>query len=171
MTGSFSLPKPFASSPSESQTPGSLKIVFCDGCGWFARSQWYSYELFQTFHTRRLQKGLEPLISETTIAASENAGDWRMEINNQLVWDRRTDGGFPDLKLVKNRVKEVLDPSVDLGHSEIKCSNSSAETGTETDASSLSSGFETHLFIHGDESDVELDEDEMLQMRRMWGVM
>lgn len=95
-----------------------------------------------------------------------------MEINDSVVWDRRSDGGFPDLKIVKNRVKDVLDPSVDLGHSEITCSNATTTDDSTTDTASASSKFETHLFVENDGSDAEeLDEDEMLQMRRMWGVM
>jgi len=33
-----------------------------------------------------------------------------------LLWDRKTDGGFPEAKELKRRVRDVVDPARDLGH-------------------------------------------------------
>ena len=33
-----------------------------------------------------------------------------------LVWDRETEGGFPETKELKNRVRNLIDPGRDLGH-------------------------------------------------------
>ena len=32
------------------------------------------------------------------------------------VWERKADGGFPDAKTLKQRVRDRLDPGRDLGH-------------------------------------------------------
>jgi selenoprotein W-related protein len=36
--------------------------------------------------------------------------------NGEVIWDRKTDGGFPDMKQLKQRVRDHLDPDRDLGH-------------------------------------------------------
>lgn len=33
-----------------------------------------------------------------------------------LIWDRTRDGGFPDVKVLKQRVRDQLAPGRDLGH-------------------------------------------------------
>ena len=37
--------------------------------------------------------------------------------DGQLVWDRKTDGGFPEAKVLKQRLRDLLWPEKDLGHS------------------------------------------------------
>ncbi|HET8790616.1 MAG TPA: Rdx family protein, partial [Modicisalibacter sp.] len=32
------------------------------------------------------------------------------------IWERKRDGGFPDIKELKRRVRDRLDPARDLGH-------------------------------------------------------
>jgi len=32
------------------------------------------------------------------------------------IWERKADGGFPDAKTLKQRVRDRLDPGRDLGH-------------------------------------------------------
>jgi hypothetical protein len=33
-----------------------------------------------------------------------------------VLWDRREDGGFPETKELKRRVRDVVEPGRDLGH-------------------------------------------------------
>lgn len=35
---------------------------------------------------------------------------------DQLLWDRKREGGFPETKELKNRVRNVIEPDRDLGH-------------------------------------------------------
>ena len=35
---------------------------------------------------------------------------------DQVLWDRKTEGGFPETKELKNRVRNVIEPDRDLGH-------------------------------------------------------
>ncbi|KAL2436797.1 hypothetical protein ABEF95_014192 [Exophiala dermatitidis] len=37
-------------------------------------------------------------------------------ITETVLWDRKTDGGFPETKELKNRVRNIIDPDRDLGH-------------------------------------------------------
>ena len=41
---------------------------------------------------------------------------FQVTYNGDLVWDRKQDGGFPDAKILKQRVRDRLDPGRDLGH-------------------------------------------------------
>lgn len=43
-------------------------------------------------------------------------GVFRIEYEGQTLWDRKADGGFPDAKTLKQRVRDRLDPGRDLGH-------------------------------------------------------
>lgn len=33
-----------------------------------------------------------------------------------MLWDRKVDGGFPETKELKRRVRDVVEPGRDLGH-------------------------------------------------------
>ena len=45
----------------------------------------------------------------------EYAGEG-VETKTQLLWDRKTEGGFPETKELKRRVRDCIDPERDLGH-------------------------------------------------------
>lgn len=33
-----------------------------------------------------------------------------------MIWDRKRDGGFPETKELKNRVRNIIEPGRDMGH-------------------------------------------------------
>lgn len=70
------------------------------------RAGWMAQELLSTFGTD-LRGGVR-LIPDT-------GGVFRIHCNGALIWDRKRDGGFPDMKLLKQRVRDLVDPSRDLG--------------------------------------------------------
>jgi predicted Rdx family selenoprotein len=39
-------------------------------------------------------------------------------VETVLLWDRKADGGFPETKVLKQRVRDCLDPDRNLGHSD-----------------------------------------------------
>lgn len=39
-----------------------------------------------------------------------------VSIASKVLWDRKTDGGFPETKELKRRVRDVVEPGRDLGH-------------------------------------------------------
>ena len=43
-------------------------------------------------------------------------GIFEIRVNGELVWERKRDGGFPDVKALKQRVRDAYDPERDLGH-------------------------------------------------------
>lgn len=57
------------------------------------------------------------------------------EIQQKTLWDRKTDGGFPETKELKRRVRDVIQPERNLGHVDRDYSApKKASTGTETAA-------------------------------------
>ena len=48
----------------------------------------------------------------------DSGGVFEIRVNEHLVWERVRDGGFPDIKVLKQRVRDVVSPERDLGHSD-----------------------------------------------------
>ncbi|WWC89723.1 uncharacterized protein L201_004648 [Kwoniella dendrophila CBS 6074] len=98
----------------------SIIIEFCDRCRWAPRATWIQTELFLTFPN--------PLIRSITLLplnAPETGGRFRVWVDigkgkgDELVWDRKTEGGFPELKILKQRIRNLIQPDLNLGHSDI----------------------------------------------------
>ena len=43
-------------------------------------------------------------------------GIFEIRLDGELVWERKRDGGFPDVKQLKQLVRDRIDPDRDLGH-------------------------------------------------------
>ncbi|EIW66345.1 hypothetical protein TREMEDRAFT_35212 [Tremella mesenterica DSM 1558] len=94
-----------------------VTIEFCDRCRWAPRATWIQTELFLTFSTPILKS-----ITLIPLNSPETGGRFRvwLELNGgiELVWDRKTEGGFPELKVLKQRMRDIIQPGVSLGHSD-----------------------------------------------------
>jgi selenoprotein W-related protein len=49
---------------------------------------------------------------------SEVAGRFVVYVGDEVIWERKRDGGFPEPKDLKQRVRDVIAPEKDLGHSD-----------------------------------------------------
>ena len=85
-----------------------VEIRYCVKCRWLLRAAWLSQELLSTF---------ESDIGEVALVPGES-GEFRVIANEQVVWDRKVDGGFPQPKELKQRVRDMIAPQKDLGHSD-----------------------------------------------------
>ena len=76
------------------------------------RASWMSQELLSTFNNGE--------ISEIRLQPQYTApgGDFEVRVNDRAVWDRRVDGGFPQPKELKRRVRDAISPDRDLGHND-----------------------------------------------------
>ena len=45
-------------------------------------------------------------------------GVFRIDIGDERVWNRKRDGGFPEIVELKRRVRDVIAPSKSLGHAD-----------------------------------------------------
>jgi selT/selW/selH-like putative selenoprotein len=84
----------------------AVTIAYCTRCNWLLRAGWMAQELLSTFG--------EELGSVALIPGS--GGIFEIRVDGELVWERRRDGGFPDVKALKQRVRDAFDPERDLGH-------------------------------------------------------
>ncbi len=83
-----------------------VAISYCTQCNWLLRSAWMAQELLSTFGTGLGEVALLP----------GTGGIFRITVDGTPVWDRAVDGGFPDVKALKQRVRDRFDPARDLGH-------------------------------------------------------
>lgn len=84
----------------------AIIITYCRQCNWMLRAGWMAQELLSTFS--------EELGSVTLVPGT--GGVFTIEVDSELIWDRKRDGGFPDVKALKGRVRDRVDPDRDLGH-------------------------------------------------------
>ena len=85
-----------------------IEIHYCVGCRWLLRAGWTAQELLTTF---------EDDIGEMVLVPSEG-GRFDVLADGELVWSRADEGRFPELKELKQRVRDRIAPRRDLGHSD-----------------------------------------------------
>ncbi|KNC98119.1 selT/selW/selH selenoprotein domain-containing protein [Spizellomyces punctatus DAOM BR117] len=107
---------PGDSSPSQIIRTPRIEIEYCPGCRWMLRAAWMAQELLTTF---------TEAVGEVALIPGNNAiYQIRIVVNDQvhLVWDRKTNGGFPEIKDLKQKVRDLIAPDMSLGHSDAKSS-------------------------------------------------
>ena len=83
-----------------------ITITYCRQCGWLLRAAWLAQELLSTFAEDLAEVALVP----------GTGGVFHITCDGEPLWDRVRDGGFPDAKALKQRVRDQIDPARDLGH-------------------------------------------------------
>ena len=83
-----------------------IVIRYCTQCRWLLRAAWLVQELLSTFGTE---------IGEVALAPG-TGGVFEITYDGETIWERKADGGFPDAKTLKRRLRDRLDPGRDLGH-------------------------------------------------------
>ena len=86
-----------------------IAITYCTQCQWLLRAAWMAQELLSTFGA--------DLLAEVALVPG-TGGVFAITCDGETIWDRKADGGFPDAKALKRRVRDRLDPDRDLGHSD-----------------------------------------------------
>ncbi|KAI1072736.1 hypothetical protein NW752_005022 [Fusarium irregulare] len=100
-----------------SQTPlPRVSIQFCTQCKWMLRAAYYAQELLSTFSTGLGEVALQPSTGGTFIVTITHQAPEAETASTKTLWDRREDGGFPETKELKRRVRDVIEPNRDLGH-------------------------------------------------------
>ncbi|KAL7802670.1 Rdx family domain-containing protein [Trichoderma afarasin] len=101
-----------------------ITIQFCTQCKWMLRAAYFAQELLSTFSLSLGEVALQPSTGGTFIvtihhlspSTSTSSSTSPASVQSTTLWDRKTDGGFPETKELKRRVRDVIDPSRDLGH-------------------------------------------------------
>jgi selenoprotein W-related protein len=87
----------------------AIDIEYCTGCRWMMRAAWTAQELLSTF---------EGDLDKVSLLPSPTSGCFQVRLNGYVVHDRKADGGFLELKVLKQRIRDHLNPEKDLGHSD-----------------------------------------------------
>jgi len=85
-----------------------IVITYCTQCQWLLRAAWLAQELLSTFADDLGRVALEPA----------TGGAFRITCDGVQIWERKADGGFPEAKVLKQRVRDQIDPHRDLGHND-----------------------------------------------------
>ncbi|RVU12588.1 SelT/SelW/SelH family protein [Methylobacterium oryzihabitans] len=91
--------------PGRSEKP-RIAIAYCTQCGWLLRAAWMAQELLSTFKDDLGEVALVPA----------TGGTFAITCAGEEIWERKRDGGFPDVKALKQRVRDRIEPGRDLGH-------------------------------------------------------
>ena len=87
-----------------------LRITYCTQCNWLLRAAWMAQEALSTFS---LELGEVTLVPGT-------GGIFEVRSADKLLWSRKAEGRFPDIKELKQRVRDEIAPEKPLGHSDRK---------------------------------------------------
>lgn len=87
----------------------TIKISYCPKCKWLIRAAWYAQELLSTF---------EQEVGEVGLIPSEVPGHFQIALEGSEVWCRKANGGFPEITELKRKIRDLIAPSKDLGHSD-----------------------------------------------------
>ena len=91
---------------SKANSGANIDIHYCRQCNWMLRASWLSQELLHSFADDLARVSLHP----------DTGGRFQIFCNGQQIWERKHDGGFPEAKILKQRVRDIIDPLRDLGH-------------------------------------------------------
>ena len=90
-----------------SRTP-RVEIEYCTQCRWMMRAAWMAQELLTTFQDEIGEVALQP----------GTGGILEIRVDGGTIWSRATEGRFPELKELKQRLRDRIAPGRALGHSD-----------------------------------------------------
>ena len=89
----------------------SVRIEYCPKCGWLLRAAYMAQEILTTFTED---------VHDVTLQPSETGGEFKIFIDDKRIFDRKEHGGFPEIKEIKQLVRDVVNPEKSLGHADRK---------------------------------------------------
>jgi selenoprotein W-related protein len=87
----------------------TVNIEYCPKCNWMLRAAYMAQELLSTFSDD---------IYGVTLQPSETSGTYNIRVDEQVVFDRKTQGRFPEMKELKQLVRDKVCPGKNLRHSD-----------------------------------------------------
>ncbi len=85
-----------------------VEILYCRQCRWLLRASWMAQELLTTFSEEIGELALLP----------GTGGIFEVRVDDTVVWSRKEEGRFPEMKELKQRVRDRIAPDMGLGHSD-----------------------------------------------------
>ncbi|KAJ1667774.1 hypothetical protein IW140_001327 [Coemansia sp. RSA 1813] len=89
--------------------PGTrVEIHYCTGCRWLLRAGWTAQELLTTFGDMLGEVALIP----------KTGGVFTVYVDGEMVFDREAEERFPEMKELKQLIRNRISPDMKLGHSD-----------------------------------------------------
>lgn len=85
-----------------------VEIEYCTQCRWMLRAAWMAQELLVSFENE---------LGGVTLIPGRG-GIFTVRIGVETIWSRADEGRFPDIKELKQRVRDRVAPGRSLGHSD-----------------------------------------------------
>jgi selenoprotein W-related protein len=85
-----------------------VAIRYCTQCRWLLRAAWMAQELLSTFEQELGEVALLP----------GTGGVFEVQVDGRPIWSRAVQGRFPDIKELKQLVRDQIAPDKDLGHTD-----------------------------------------------------
>lgn len=89
-------------------TKARVAITYCTQCRWLLRAAWMAQELLTTFPDDLGEVALVPA----------TGGMFRIAVDDETIWNRKVDGGFPEITVLKQLVRDRVAPGRSLGHAD-----------------------------------------------------
>lgn len=89
----------------------TITIAYCPKCGWLLRAAYMAQELLTTFADD---------LYGVTLVPSEIAGTYHISVDDVSIFDRKDAGRFPEIKELKQLIRDQISPEKSLGHSDKK---------------------------------------------------
>ena len=86
-----------------------ITIEYCPKCGWLLRAAYMAQELLTTFAEE---------LKGVTLQPAEVSGRYRISVGDEPLFDRKEQGRFPEIKELKQLVRDKVSPEKSLGHSD-----------------------------------------------------
>jgi selT/selW/selH-like putative selenoprotein len=114
-----------------------VAIAYCTQCKWGLRAAYYAQELLSTFGNTIGEVALIPATGglftvHLTYATGETESDGKSKPEEVLIWDRKAESGFPETKILKQKIRNYIDPNKGLGHSDTPSSKAGSSARLTT---------------------------------------
>ena len=87
----------------------TITIEYCPKCRWMLRAAYMAQELLTTF---------EEDLHGVLMRPSEISGRYSIFVNDEKIFDRKEYGGFPEIKELKQLIRDQVAPEKSLGHAD-----------------------------------------------------
>ena len=85
-----------------------VEIEYCTQCRWLLRAAWTAQELLTTFEEELKEVAMIP----------GTGGIFEVRVDGTTVWSRKKNERFPELKELKQLIRDRVAPDKALGHSD-----------------------------------------------------
>ena len=77
----------------------TIEITYCRLCGWGLRAGWMAQELLTTFAEE---------LGSVTLTPDATGGVFEVRVDDELVWSRKEQGRFPEIRELKQLVRDRI---------------------------------------------------------------